>query len=293
VKYSINQYGLRQGSSPLKPISQKAIFFFGDSYTFGEGVNDEDTLPQQFSRASGIRVINFGVPGYGPHQMLRMLEINGAKVVESNDPLTIVYSLLPSEHIVRAAGRAAWDKTGPHYEVIDGTPKYMGPFRPSTLLPRILLHSRIYSELLDQRIRHFTTDNDRQRLLAILLRARDLSVSRYHASFFVVLWEGSAYYPQDDTNEKWIAQTLEQNGVPTLRLSGLIPASAELDGFRFPIDRHPTAKAYALAANGLKALLNAKLLGSLSGLDLTPREEYLGYNMSWVRYPISRSMPKL
>jgi hypothetical protein len=226
--------------------------------------------PQQFSRASGIRVINFGVPGYGPHQMLRILEINGAKVVESNDPLTIVYSLLPSEHIVRAAGRAAWDKTGPHYEVIDRTPKYMGPFRPSTLLPRILLHSRIYSELLDQRIRHFTTDNDRQRLLAILLRARDLSVSRYHASFFVVLWEGSAYYP-DDTNEKWIAQTLEQNGVPTLRLSGLIPASAELDGFRFPIDRHPTAKAYALAANGLKALLNAKLLGSLSGLDLTLR----------------------
>jgi ATP dependent DNA ligase domain len=44
---------------------------------------------------------------------------------------------------------------------------------------------------------------------------------------------GSAYYPQDDTNEKWIAQTLEQNGVPTLRLSGLIPASAELDGFHF------------------------------------------------------------
>jgi hypothetical protein len=32
-----------------------------------------------------------------------MLEINGAKAVESNDPLTIVYSLLPSEHIVRGA----------------------------------------------------------------------------------------------------------------------------------------------------------------------------------------------
>jgi hypothetical protein len=248
----------------LKPTAQytdKAIFFFGDSYTFGLGVNDEDTLPQQFSRASQIRVINFGVPGYGPHQTLRMLEIDRPRIVESNDPLAVVYSLLPRAHMLRAAGRTSWDKHGPHYEVMDGMPKYTGPFGPSPLLIRMLTHSRIYQDLLDQRIRYFITDSDRQRLLAIILRARDLSRSRYHAPFFVVLWGGWEYDPQDDTVEKWTAQRLEQNGIPTLRLAVAAPATG-LDGFRFPIDRHPTANAYALVANALKPFLDANLLAS-------------------------------
>jgi hypothetical protein len=264
VKYSINQYGFRQGSPPLKPISQyddKAVFFFGDSFTFGEGVNDEDTLPQQFSVASGIRVINFGVQGYGPHQMLRMLEINRPRIVESNDPLAIVYTILPSEHMVRAAGRRFWDERGPHYEVIDGALKYLGSFGGFPLLVRILRQSYIYSALLDEKIRYIITDNDRQRLLAILLRARDLSRSRYHAPFFVVLWGAYGDNPGDDTNENWVAQRLEENEVPTLQLTLSVPA-LNSDGFRFPIDGHPTANAYTLVANALKAFLDADRLAS-------------------------------
>jgi hypothetical protein len=227
-------------------------------YTFGLGVNDEDTLPQQFSRASQIRVINFGVPGYGPHQTLRMLEIDRPRTVESNDPLAVVYSLLPRLHMLRAAGRTSWDKHGPYYEVIDGAPKYTGPFEPSSLLIRMLTHSHIYGDLLDQ---SFITDSDRQRLLAIIMRARDLSRSKYHAPFFVVLWGGSERNLQDDTVEKWTAQRLEENGIPSLRLALAAPATG-LDGFRFPIDRHPTANAYALVANALKPFLDANLLAS-------------------------------
>jgi hypothetical protein len=104
-------------------------------------------------------------------------------------------------------------------------------------------------------IRGFTTDNDRQRLLAIILRARDLSISRYHAPFFVVLWGGYGYDTGDDTNEKWITQRLEQNGVPTLRL---LPA-LKSNRFRFPFDGHATANAYTLVANTLNAYLDANV----------------------------------
>jgi hypothetical protein len=55
---------------------------------------------------------------------------NGPRIVESNDPLAMVYTLLPSEHIIRAAGCVPWDPRGPHYEVIDGALKFLGPFEP-------------------------------------------------------------------------------------------------------------------------------------------------------------------
>src|SRR5262249_40789014 len=175
------------------------------------------------------------------------------------DPLAIVYSLLPAEHMNRAAGRAPWDEHGPHYEVVDGFLKYMGPFGPSPLWTRMLVQSRVYSALLNAR--HFATGYDRERLLAILLKARDLSRGRYHAPFFIVLWSGSFYFSEDNANEKWIAERLEQNGVPTLQLLSTVSALKSF-GFRFPIDRHPTAHAYALVANALKTFLDPNLLAS-------------------------------
>jgi hypothetical protein len=76
--------------------------------------------------------------------MLRMLEINRPRIVESNNPLEIVYTLLPSEHMICAAGRAPWDPHGLHYEVIDGALRYLASFEPPSQLIRILLHSRVH-----------------------------------------------------------------------------------------------------------------------------------------------------
>ena len=83
--------------------------FFGDSFTFGEGVNDEDTLPNAFSIVSGMRVLNFGINGYGPHHMLRLLELDVPKKITSSFPRLMVYTAI-EDHIARAAGRGAWDQ---------------------------------------------------------------------------------------------------------------------------------------------------------------------------------------
>ena len=135
AKYSINQYGLRQTEAPNTTSGNNgsAIFFFGDFFTFGEGVNDFDSLPQQFSDLSGFRTINFGVHGYGPHQVLRELEIGRSRMIDPRDPLAVVYTLLPSAHMARAAGRAPWDQTGPHYELVDGALKYLGRYNGNGL----------------------------------------------------------------------------------------------------------------------------------------------------------------
>src|SRR5690606_320602 len=53
----------------------RALLFFGCSYTFGEGVNDGETLPNQFAlRAPDTAVYNYAFSGYGPHHMLARLE---------------------------------------------------------------------------------------------------------------------------------------------------------------------------------------------------------------------------
>src|ERR1700693_3080848 len=89
VKYSIDQHGLRK--TPALE-SDKDVFFFGCSFTFGDGVNDNDTLPTTFSHLSGLHTLNFGVNGYGPHHMLRMLETDRSKSIEDNTPRVIVYT---------------------------------------------------------------------------------------------------------------------------------------------------------------------------------------------------------
>ena len=82
-------------------------FFFGDSFTYGEGVNDDETLPYLFEKLSGgrYRAYNLAFHGYGPQQMLRVIETGLLeKMVSDQRPLIVVYEALV-QHIERAAGK--------------------------------------------------------------------------------------------------------------------------------------------------------------------------------------------
>ena|ERR1043166_154339 len=46
----------------------------GDSFTFGQGVDQEDTWVAQVAKALGHDVINFGIPAQGPAQYTRVLK---------------------------------------------------------------------------------------------------------------------------------------------------------------------------------------------------------------------------
>ena len=45
----------------------------GDSFTFGDGVNLEDTWVYQLEQLSGVTVENFGITRYGPQSELKMM----------------------------------------------------------------------------------------------------------------------------------------------------------------------------------------------------------------------------
>jgi hypothetical protein len=79
---SSNSRGLRGSSDHAyeKPLGTLRILTFGDSFTFGEEVGDDQTWPYLLEKLlPGSEVINFGVHGYGHDQMLLYLREEGIK----------------------------------------------------------------------------------------------------------------------------------------------------------------------------------------------------------------------
>ena len=80
AKYTINNDGFRL--TPGNNVKKRyRINFFGGSFTFGWGLNDDETLPYIFFKiAKNWNSFNYGIPGYGVHQSLALLtkkEIEG------------------------------------------------------------------------------------------------------------------------------------------------------------------------------------------------------------------------
>jgi hypothetical protein len=77
-----NSRGLRGGSEfPYqRVIGRQRMLVFGDSFTFGEDVADEETYVHVLGDLlPGAEVLNFGVHGYGLDQMLLYLREEGVK----------------------------------------------------------------------------------------------------------------------------------------------------------------------------------------------------------------------
>ncbi|PPI84727.1 hypothetical protein KEHDKFFH_08470 [Marinobacter maroccanus] len=76
VQYQVNELGFRGDALEFSGESQK-VFFLGDSFTFGLGVDEGETFPDFLnSSAAGAHTdfFNLSVPGYAPDQQLILLD---------------------------------------------------------------------------------------------------------------------------------------------------------------------------------------------------------------------------
>jgi hypothetical protein len=244
VVYTISDQGVRVTEGD--PDGETWLFM-GCSRTFGEGVNDAETLPSQFSAALGksANVINLGMHGYGPHQMLRRLETNRLAGVDS--PVKhVVYPAL-WEHVRRAAGRAVWDLHGPHYELAGDSIVYTGPHHNERFAKwvRLLEKSDFARFFLHRLYLNFdASDEDIERYARILERSAKLARDNLGAEFTVVFWDDDS-----DVAQRVLAR-LEPAGLDVVRVSSIIPR-AEWEGLGIPLDGHPTPAAYEQLAGGL------------------------------------------
>lgn len=79
VVYRTNSRGLRDREYALaKPPGTRRVLAFGDSFTFGSGVDDADRFTEVAERRlPGVEILNMGVPGYGLDQILLSFLVQG------------------------------------------------------------------------------------------------------------------------------------------------------------------------------------------------------------------------
>lgn len=96
-KITINGQGLRaqRDYSLLPAAGVRRIAILGDSFTFGDEVNDDQALPSYLGRfLDSAEVLNFGVSGYGVDQMVLRLE---EEVFSFNPTHVLLVIAIPSD----------------------------------------------------------------------------------------------------------------------------------------------------------------------------------------------------
>lgn len=67
--YLADSLGFRYGGKPRSAASRPRVVLVGDSFTFGVGVDYDHTFGSLLEAATGVSVINLGMPGFGIDQM--------------------------------------------------------------------------------------------------------------------------------------------------------------------------------------------------------------------------------
>lgn len=106
--------GVRSNGRSRVELSGQPILAVGDSFTYGDEVNDRDTWPAALERSLGRPVVNGGVFGYGFDQIVLRAE----SLMRDSEADTLVVSLI-ADDIQRCeySYRYAWK---PYFDLVDG-----------------------------------------------------------------------------------------------------------------------------------------------------------------------------
>lgn len=233
------------------------IAFFGDSFTFGVGVNDADTLPQAFSDsvARKQRVLNLAFPGYGPQQFLRELETGRFDKAIGTQPKLFVFLTSPW-HAERTSCKRPWTRQAPRYALEQGKVVYKGScYEGARLwLPDWIVHTAIYRAFFEPIVERLTHD-DVDLYIRILLAAVNLAKEKYGAPTLIpYIRVPEAYLRGTGFSNADIVQQLQIGGANVVDVSLWKQRAANVS---IPGDGHPTPYANRLRAEILKNYIQA------------------------------------
>jgi hypothetical protein len=268
VKYTIDDPMLRRTRSSE---SGPTIAFFGDSVTFGEGVNDDATMPQAFADLTdhAFKVLNFGSSGYGPQQYLRSLDSGIFDRLLNQDLRLIIYTTAPW-HAERIACKPAYTLPGPRYELVNGKAIFKGACASGLNLKlRLWLSNTAIYRTFIERAANRVTHEDIELYIAAVLDAIAIGQEKYHAPTLLLFlpFEQNYLAHTGFTNAEIISR-FQARGVKMLDVALLNwkdQASLRIKG-----DGHPTPLAHRARA----ALLNQFLVENMP--QVLSRERAVG-----------------
>jgi hypothetical protein len=254
--YSTDEYGRR--ITPVEHDEERDNFllFFGDSFVFGQGVNDNETLPFYMAElAPQYKPYNYGVMGYGPQGMLAKLQDNQISKEIDKDKGILVYIII-NDHFIRAIGSMrvhnTWGHSMPFY-ALDAHDKLI---RKGNFTSGRPLVSLVYRGLGTSQILRFfgidlhgnITDNHVAMTARIIEESRNIFLKKFKSNRFYVL-----FFPNQKETRRLIP-ALRSADIEYVDYVDLFAVTQE--GFEIKNDGHPTPKAYKTIATRLAKDLN-------------------------------------
>lgn len=254
VTYTIDGLRLRKTASIAEGTT---VAFFGDSFTFGEGVNDGETTPQAFADLTDhrLRVLNFGFPGYGPNQVLRALETGAFDAALGSRVRLIVLTTAPW-HAERTACKPTFTLRGPSYRLRGDGIEHGGACSEGLglALREWIQNTALYRAAIEpyrQKVDH----DDVELYVRIVLATVELAKKKYGATTLIpYLPVGDDYLRGTGFTDASIIERFKSGGASVIDAS-LAKERADGAVIEIPGDGHPTALAHLARAQSIKAYI--------------------------------------
>ena len=163
VVYTIGEDGYRNDIQS----TDIAAYIYGGSFTFGEGLNDNETLSFYLLNKHGIGSKNVGVHGYGMHQALYNIEQG---LVSQRENIVNVLLTAPW-HALRSSCKPSYAGGTPKYELTEEGIQLNGVCAGGSFTQRVLQKSNVFSlvaSLFDEV--NVITDSDMDLYIEIVKR---------------------------------------------------------------------------------------------------------------------------
>jgi len=206
VAYHSDKFGKRKTPIPVENTREAAALFLGGSFAYGDGCNQEETLPFFFSKMSRKLVsYNFGVGATGTNVMLWHLKNRDFKA-EVREPVKYIFYVYMTDHIRRSTYVIEGD---PFYYMKDSRIHSTGDLKeknPLSFFERIAKginktqFSKIFSKNLVPEI-----NNERVKYTCELIEeAKRVSGRKFPNSKFYVIMHPLGPYHGHETIETYI-----------------------------------------------------------------------------------------
>ncbi len=249
-------------ATPDAPVGADAYLFMGDSFVFGQGVQDAETLGAQFARLCDFKVqtVIFAAPGYGPNHLVRALEIDTLAPFFPAGVKAVITWIIPAQ-LARVLGEGEWLGAAPRYAMSGDTPRFTGSFAHNMWrepLPA-LMHLAADRFPFVRAIGREQLQEEQGRLfIGLIARLQAVVREKFDAPLLVIYSWPDEYshidYAESEVPQRLlvsIISRLRERGIPLFSVNALIVDRDPVQ-LMIPHDGHPSALTYRLVATALK-----------------------------------------
>ena len=252
VVYRSNSQGFRSSRDFPPPSGRERIVFLGDSFTFGSGVEEDETFVARVGAARpGSETLNLGIGGFGIDQMWLTLVHYGLELEPSRVVLSFIRNDLDRGLSAYRLGHVWQEK--PLFRLVDGELERMtaenrpGPFR--SWLAQDLRWTGLWRRVENSLSRRWPIGY-RWRLNRALFEAVRNTCAAADLPLLVV------HLPVNRRNPvPLFEREFAEMGIDYLDLTPLLPEDAE--SLYFPRDHHFNAAGHDFAARTIVRALDS------------------------------------